>query len=160
MEALMARQCLRPIEILIRREAQRDPLFVSLWICVCRCVVSASNGQRNMKRASNCCIVSKHSLLKRLNWEGWWAVLCCQTTVQMTASRATATHSLEHTVWKALLWGFPEYNWLKPGFAVLCYGVVCAEKAIFHKWLTNMMWNIQDYTTVLLVWRGARMCVC
>lgn len=41
--------------------------FVSFWVCVCRCVFSASNGQRNMKRASNCCIVSKHSLLKGLN---------------------------------------------------------------------------------------------
>lgn len=114
---------------------------------------------RNMKRASNCCIVSKHSLLKRLNWEGWWAVLCCQTRVQMTASRATGTHSLQRTVWKALLGGYPEYNWLKIGFAVLFCVVVRAEKAVFHKWSTNVTRNIQDYTTVLL-FDEAPACVC
>lgn len=45
-------------------EAECRP-FVA--ICLQICVFPASNGQRNMKRASNCCIVSKHSLLKGLS---------------------------------------------------------------------------------------------
>lgn len=64
------------IEFLIKREAES---VAPLWLYVCRCVFSASNGQRNMKRASNRCIVSKHSLLKGLSGG---ARLCCIVRLQ------------------------------------------------------------------------------
>lgn len=62
---------------------------------------------------------------------GGWAVLCCQATVQMTASREAGTHSFEHTVWTALLRGFPEYNCHKIDFSVLFLSFCLCRKVPF-----------------------------
>lgn len=83
-----------------------------------------------MNKASNCCIVGKHSLLKGLIGRGG-AVLCCQTTVQMTATHATGTHSLKHTAQTALLRIPKDISNLI--YFTLLFCIVCAEKALFYK---------------------------
>lgn len=70
--------------------------------------------------------MGKHSLLKRLIGRGGVAVLCCQTTVQMTATHATGTHSLKHTA-------LPRNMNNLIYFTILFCIVVCAERALFHK---------------------------